>query len=123
MTNLQETFHLKKIFLYQGLLGGIFAAGILYLKGDFISFITGFFLGQVYAVFTFWLILQLFNKKVRSLILSAFLIKWGVLALLLYILLQKVHAISFIVGFMGFVSFWLFLALEDWRKKENQTPP
>ena len=76
---------------------------------------------MAYAVFTFWLILQLFKRKTRALILGAFVIKWGVLAFILYILLQKVHALSFIVGLMGFVSFWFFLALADWKKRNPQS--
>ena len=120
--NSQETFHLKKVFLYQALLGCGLAAGIIYFKGDILSFATGFILGQVYAGFTAWLIIQLFKRKTRALVLGAFVMKWGVLALILYFLLQKVHAISFIIGLLGFVSFWFFLALEDWRKRNPQAP-
>lgn len=116
-----RTFRLKKIFLYQAILGCGLATGIVYFKGDITSFAIGFILGQIYAGFTFWLILQLFKRKKRALILGAFVMKWGMLAFVLYILLKKVHAISFIVGLLGFVFFWFALALEDWKKQSSQS--
>ena len=116
-----QTFPLKKILFYQLILGCFLAVGTIYFKGDILSFAAGLILGQAYAGFTFWLIIQLFKRKARVLILGAFVMKWGLLTLILYFLLKKVHIISFAVGLMGFVSFWFFLTLEDWRKKTPRT--
>ena len=116
----QRTVPLKKTLFYQLILGCFLVAGTIYFKGDVLSLLTGFILGQAYAGFTFWLIIQLFKGKTRALVFGAFVIKWGVLALILYFLLKKVHAISFTVGLMGFISFWFFLALEDWRNRKSQ---
>lgn len=113
----EQPFHLRKILFYQILLGGFFAVGIFYFKGDFLSFAAGFILGLAYAGFTLWLILQLFKGKNKPLVFGAFAIKWGVLALVLYILLKKMAAISFTVGLTSFLSFWFFLALEFQRKE------
>ena len=113
----EHPLHLKKVFFYQILLGAFLAGGILYFKGDLLSVVAGFVLGQIYAGFTLWLIVQLFKGQNKALIFLAFAMKWGVLAFILYIFLKHLEAVSFTVGLTSFLSFWFFLALE-FRKKE-----
>lgn len=115
----EHPLHLRKVFFYQILLGVFLAGGILYFKEDLLSFISGFVLGQAYAGFTLWLIVQLFKNTNKVIFFGAFTMKWGALALILYILLKHLEAVSFIVGLSGFLSFWFFLALEFRRKEPS----
>ena len=77
------------------------------------SFWTGFILGWAYAGLLLWMGIGAFKRKKTAILWIA--VKWPIMVLILYFLLNEVDHISFAVGFVSFLSFWLFLALESRR--------
>ena len=107
---------IKKLLLFQILVGlGLLSLRLLFFFSIF-SFVTGFLFAQIYAAFFLYLAQLLVKRKKRRWVLSVISFKWVLLIFILYGILRFMEPLGFFIGLISMPSFFITFAVLERNK-------
>ena len=110
-----QNVSLKALVFWQGLFFVLLYGAVFLFGLSLWSFAFGFGLGQAFALVSLWLGKKLFLRKITFVTVGLMVFKWMVFGTVLYVALQKVDRMAFLIGLSSLVSFWLAFLLGNKR--------
>lgn len=102
---------LKTICFFQLGLFSLLFLSTWFLQWNLLDLCISFLWAQTYASFLFLSAGWIFNIQKKALSLSFFILKYPLLALLLWLALQKQKSPSFFIGLLTFLSFFIIVTV------------